>query len=197
MDVFSYLTTFIGLIPALALARVLGGLADLVQHHLDPGPGRVKWSALFVGWSVLLLLGIAHDWWVTFGWAREAGYNYWLFAFLLLKPSIYLFMARLLMPDVKAGEEVDLEARYFHVYRWTTSLFVVLILLDIPDTLLHGVESYQKLGGARYLAAILAMAAFSLTLLLTRRRGYHLFVMGAWLAILVATQLVFGIETIR
>lgn len=56
MDAFSYLVTFIGLIPALALTRVLGGLADLFQHHMRPSVGRVRWSGLFVLWSLSLVL---------------------------------------------------------------------------------------------------------------------------------------------
>jgi hypothetical protein len=52
MDAFSYLVTFISLIPALALTRVLGGLADLVQYHVRPAASRARWSALFVLWSL-------------------------------------------------------------------------------------------------------------------------------------------------
>jgi hypothetical protein len=197
MEAFSYLTTFISLIPALAITYVLGGLADLVQHHVGRGTGRVRWSSIYLGWAVLLVLAIASEWWVLYGWHRHEAFNFWLFAFLLVKPCLLLFISRLFVPDLEPGADVDLEAHYFHVYRWTVPLYAAVMLLDIADTLLHGMDSYRRLGGLRYVAVIVGLALLFLTPLLTRRRAYHRAVVGLWLILIVGLQLFFNTATIR
>jgi hypothetical protein len=190
MDAFSYLTAFIALIPALALTRILGGLADLVQHHVRPAEGRVRWSALFVLWSLALVLFNAYEWWLIFGWRDQGPYSFWLFAFLLVKPSILLFVARLFMPDVEPEAEIDLEAHYHSVIRWVAPLIAAYILLDIPDTLLHGRAHFEALGGIRYAAVLVGWVVIVYTpLMLTRRRWVHwlAFAVGFGMALLVQT----------
>jgi len=115
VDSFSYLVTFIALVPALALARVLGGAADLVYQALNDTPGRVRWSGLFVFFALGLVTTAAWEWWLLAGWADEGPFTFNTFQFLVLKPALLLFIARLFMPDVEAGTDVDLERHYFTV----------------------------------------------------------------------------------
>lgn len=198
MEAFPYLATFIALIPALALTRVLGGLADLVQHHVRPAAGRVRWSALFVLWSLVLVLFNAYEWWLIYGWRNQAPFGFWLFAFLLVKPSLLLFAARLFMPDVEPGAEIDLDAHYFGVVRWIVPLMACYVLLDVPDTLLHGRDHFERLGGVRYAAFLVAwVVLLYLPLLFTRRRWVHwlLFVLGFGVALIA--QATFQTAVIR
>lgn len=198
MDAFSYLVTFIGLIPALALTRVLGGLADLVQHDVGPALGRVRWSGLFVFWSMALVLYNAYEWWLIYGWRKTSPFSFWLFAFLLVKPSLLLFVARLLMPDVERGAEIDLQAHYFAVIRWVASLVAIYTLMDIPDSLLHGRENFERLGGIRYAGLVAGgVAVFLVPLLFTRRRWVHwlLFALGFGFSFLL--QITFNTALIR
>lgn len=198
MDAFSYLVTFIGLIPALALTRVLGGLADLVQHHVRPAPGRVRWSGLFVLWSLSLVLYNAYEWWLIYGWRKTSPISFWLFAFLLVKPSLLLFVARLFMPDVEPGAEIDLDAHYFGVVRWLVPLVSAYVLLDIPDTLLHGREQFERLGGFRYAAVLVAgVAALLVPLLFTRRRWIHWLLFGLGLGGALLLQVTYNMAVIR
>lgn len=193
MDAFSYLVTFVALIPALALTRVLGGLADLVQHHLRPVPGRVRWSGLFVLWSLALVLFNAWEWWVLWGWRHAAPYSFWIFAFLLVKPSLLLFVSRLFMPDVERGVDVDLDAHYFSVVRWVTPLVAAYVLLDIPDTLLHGVTNFERYGGWRYAGFLLAwVLVVYAPLLFTRRRWLHWLLFGLGFAVNLLAQAYFN-----
>ena len=198
MDAFSYLITFIALIPALALTRVLGGLADLVQHHVRPAAGRVRWSALFVAWSLVLVLFNAYEWWLIYGWRGMGPYGFWTFAFLLVKPSILLFVARLFMPDVEPGVEIDLEAHYFSVIRWVVPLMSAYILLDIPDTLLHGRAHFERLGGIRYAAVLVAWVGLLYTpLMLTRRPWVHWLLFGLGFGMALLVQTIFNTAVIR
>jgi hypothetical protein len=198
MDAFSYLVTFISLIPALALTRVLGGLADLVQHHVRPAAGRVRWSALFVLWSLSLVLYNAYEWWLIYGWRKTSPIGFWLFAFLLVKPSLLFFVGRLFMPDVEAGAEINLDEHYFSVIRWVVPLLCLYILLDIPDTLLHGREHFERLGGFRYVGVLFAGVAILLApLLFTRRRWVHWLLFGLGFVGSLLIQVTFNTAAIR
>ncbi|HEX8457792.1 MAG TPA: hypothetical protein VF656_10885 [Pyrinomonadaceae bacterium] len=198
MDAFSYLVTFISLIPALALTRVLGGLADLVQHHVRPRSGRVRWSGLFVLWSLALVLYNAYEWWLIYGWRKTSPFSFWLFAFLLVKPSLLLFVARLFMPDVEPGDDIDLDAHYFGVIRWIVPLISLYILLDIPDTLLHGSDHFARLGGMRYALLVIAMSLlFIVPLLFTRRRSVHWLLFGLGFIVSIILQVTFNTSVIR
>jgi hypothetical protein len=198
MDAFSYLVTFIGLIPALALTRVLGGLADLVQHHVRPAAGRVRWSGLFVLWALSLVLYNAYEWWLIYGWRRNAPFSFWLFAFLLVKPSLLLFAARLFMPDIEPEAEIDLDAHYFSVVRWLVPLISIYVLLDIPDTLFHGREHFERLGGIRYILVLVAgVAVLLVPLFFTRRRWAHWLLFGLGLGGALLLQITYNTSVIR
>src|ERR1700683_1497698 len=177
LDPFSYLAPFIAIIPAIALAYIFGGLADLVQHQVTPRAGRVRWSVLYLAWTVILVLSIAYEWFVLCGGGQHGDFNFWFVSFLLVKPSLLLFMARLLIPTLERGTDVDLEAQYFQVYRWIVPLYAAWVLLDIPDTLLHtleGINSFQKYGGVRYVAVVVSLCSILLLApLLSRNRTWH------------------------
>jgi hypothetical protein len=189
VDAFSYVATFIALIPALALTRLLGGLADLVQLHLG-GERRVRWSGLFLVWVFNLVLYNAYEWWLIYSWRSQAPFHFWIFAFLLVKPSILLFIARLWMPDVERDSRIDLEEHYFRVLRWVIPMLAAYVLLDIPDTLLHGVAHFESLGGLRYAGILLVWVLLLYPpLLLTRRRWVHWLVWTVGMGFFVILQL--------
>lgn len=169
MDTFLYLVTFLSLIYGLALARILSGYADLVQTR-----ERVHWYGVHVFYGVAGLLYIALDWWILFGWREEATFTFYLFGFLLLKPSLLFFQVRLLMPDVEHGEPVDLEAHFFHIHRWYFGLGVAIALLDLPDTLLHedGWTRLTQLGTPYFLIQAITIGLYVIAAR-TQNRRYH------------------------
>lgn len=173
MEAFSHLTAFLAIIPALALSRVLGGTADLLQHQLSDTPGRVRWSGLFVLTAVLLTVSIALTWWIAFNWHDEPPYPFALFCFFLIAPSTYLFVARLLIPDVEPGADVDLDRHYFAVARWVFPLLALTVLLDTVDTRLHGLDRFEEVRGVAYVAGNAVWAAALALLGLARQRAYH------------------------
>jgi hypothetical protein len=115
-----------------------------------------------------------------------------------VKPSLLFFVARLFMPDVEPGAEIDLDAHYFSVVRWLVPLISLYILLDIPDTLLHGPEHFERLGGFRYVALLVAGVAILLVpLLFTRRRWAHWLLFGLGFVGSLLLQITFNTAAIR
>ena len=192
MDPFSYIVTFVALIPALALTWLLGGTADLVQHGLSKTPGRVTWSGLFIIAVVGAVFGIAFQWWIIYIWHDQGPYNFTTFAFLLVRPAVLLFIARLLIPDIEPNADVDLDGHYFAVIRWAAPLTAVYILLDLPDPLLHGPERFAELGGVWYAVFVVAWAALYGSLGVVRSRRYHWIIASVLWGVFALSQVAFG-----
>ena len=95
MSVFEFTITLFGIVVALAMARTLGGIADLIQFRSE-----IRHKPLFLIWFSFLLLGNV-VWW--FGlWERRSGsdtVSLYQFGVTFLVP-VFLFIAtRLLVPD--------------------------------------------------------------------------------------------------
>jgi hypothetical protein len=196
VDSFSYLVTFIALVPALALARGLGGAADLVYQALNDTPGRVRWSGLFVFFALGLVTTAAWEWWLLAGWADEGPFTFNTFQFLVLKPALLLFIARLFMPDVEAGTDVDLERHYFTVARWVYPLLAVLALLSLPATYLGVLDHFSPDEVASNTAVIAVWATICASLGFTRRRAWHWAGLVALNVIHVIGQQAYGTGTL-
>lgn len=173
METFSYLVTFIALVPALALARVLSGLADLIQHGLSETPGTVRWSGLFVLLAVGLITATSWEWWLLFNWRNEGLISFQWFQYLLIKPSILLIAARLLMPDIEPSADIDLERHYFAVARWIFPLIATLPLLDLPPAYLGVVDQLRPVDLYPYTAVLLVFALICATLGFVKRPHWH------------------------
>lgn len=173
MDSFSYIATFVALVPALALGRVLGGMADLVYHAFSDTPGRVRWSGLFVVVAAGLVTSVAWEWWLFSHWADEAPFSFNTFQFLLLKPALLLFVARLYMPEIEPGVDVDLERHYFTVARWVFPLIAVLALLNLVPTYLDVFEQFSRADVLSNTAVIVVWSAICASMGFIRRNGWH------------------------
>lgn len=96
------------------------------------------------------------------------------------------------------ASSLDLDAHYFSVLRWVVPLMSIYILLDIPDTLLHGGGHFERLGGMRYAGVLVAwVALLYIPLLLTRRRWLHWLLFGLGLAVTLIAQVTFNTSVIR
>jgi hypothetical protein len=192
MDSFSYLVTFIALVPALALARVLSGLADLIQHGLSETPGTVRWSGLYVLLAVGLITATSWEWWLLFNWRDEGAISFHWFQYLLIKPSILLVAARLLIPDIESTAHIDLEHHYFAVARWVFPLIAALPLLDLPPAYLGVVDHITPGDLLPYTAVLLSFALVCASLGVVRRPSWHWVGLVTLNLILLAGQLYFG-----
>jgi hypothetical protein len=197
MEAFPYLTTFIALVPALALARVLSGLADLIQHGLSGTPGTVRWSGLFVVLAVGITTATAWEWWLLFNWRDEARLTFFWFQFLLIKPSLLLVIARLLIPDIQPGTDIDLDDHYFVVAPSVFPLFAIVPLFDLPAAHLGVITALGPAAVVPYSVLIVIWSALCASLAAIRRRWWHWLVLFLLNAIVFAGQLAFGMNLLN
>jgi hypothetical protein len=184
MDAFTHLTGFIALVPALALARVFSGLADLLQHSLSETPGTVRWSGLFVVLALGIATATSWEWWLLFNWRDGPALTFFGFQFLLVKPLILLVVARLLIPDIRSGTDIDLEYHYFAVARWVFPLFAIIPLFDLPAAYMGAVTQLTPAHLPLYTTLIVIWAGICASLGVVRRRAWH------WTALVVLNLIV-------
>jgi hypothetical protein len=164
VDAFSYLSVLLSIILGLAITQVLQGYRALVLAR-----GRVRLYAPALIWSGLLLVLATQLWWASFGLADHADWAFASFGIVLLQTVLLYMMAALVLPDVPAGEGVDLRAHY---YREVTPFFALLLA-----TLAVSITKDWMLDGALPDPANLAFhalfAAIAIAALLLRRPRLH------------------------
>jgi hypothetical protein len=124
----------ISVILALAVAQLFLGAADLVRHRV-----RVR---SFLGHSVwlinLFLLGFLH-WWSI--WAfRDLQWNFGMFFFSLIGPSLMFFAAAVLNPRDFTAESVDLAEYFLGIRRFFFVVLILMLVLFTVDGPLFGTE---------------------------------------------------------
>jgi len=122
LDAFSYLSVLLSIILGLAIAQVLQGYRALLlargRIHGDPAP---------LIWSGLVLLFVAQAWWASFGLNARTNWDFLDFAAILLQMGLLYMLSALVLPDVPAGEPVDL-ARHFDRHRKSFFAFLIAML---------------------------------------------------------------------
>lgn len=108
MDAFSYLSVLLSVILGLAIQQVLQGYRALALNRRRV---RLYWPSL--AWSVSILLMVAQHWWASFGLADHQPWSFAAFAAILIQTALIYMFAGLVLPDIPAGEGLDLRAHYY------------------------------------------------------------------------------------
>lgn len=168
MDVFSYISIVPSIIIALGITRLLTGIGKILERRK-----QVKTYWVHMLWSLNLLLWMSLNWWVLFRWNAQTDWNFFLFAFLLLTPTVSFLLAVILFPD-PFKETMDFKENYFEDSRWFFALAALLPLLDLLDTVLKGIP-HLIAQGPIYLLTIPLISALSITAMSTKSEAYHKF----------------------
>ena len=164
MDAFSYLSVLLSIILGLAITQVLQGYRGLLLSR-----ARVRRYAPTLIWSVLMLVFATQAWWASFGLADHKGWTFASFSVLLLQMVLIYMMAGLVLPDMPAGEPIDLRAHYYRERRPFFSLALVMLCVSVgKDVMLDGhLPTPENL----LFHAVFATAA--IIAILTPRPRYH------------------------
>ena len=122
----------ISVILALAVAQLFTGAADLVRYRT-----RVRFFLGHNVWLVnLFLLAFLH-WWSL--WAfRELAWNFGMFFFSLIGPSLMFFAASILNPKDFTKESVDLAEYFLGIRRFFYAVLILMLVLFTIDGPLFG-----------------------------------------------------------
>ena len=172
MGAFEYLSVLISIILALGMTRVLAGVGEMLQAR---SRHRIYW--VHVMWIVNLFLYLVIAWRIFYRWRDQQPWNFYLFLFVLISPTI-LYLASLLLFPREGGVEtaIDYKAHYYANHRaffitfsHSSSRFGILL-----TRCLKGVPHFLALGPAYFISGVLYFAGL-MTAAITRSERYHEF----------------------
>ena len=131
MDAFSYLSVLLSIILGLAITQVLQGFRSLMLSR-----ARVRLFAPPLIWAGLVLLMATQSWWASFGLADHTEWTFAEFAIVLLQLVLLYMVAGLVLPDMPAGEPIDLEAHYWREARPFFGLLMAILVVSVAKDLL-------------------------------------------------------------
>jgi hypothetical protein len=109
MGAFEYLSVLISIIIALGMTRVLAGVGEMLQARAQH---RIYW--VHATWMVNLFVCLVVTWWIFYRWRNQQSWNFYLFVFVLISPTIMYLASMLLFPREGSGDEsIEHKAHYY------------------------------------------------------------------------------------
>ncbi len=158
MSQFEYITVFVSILLALAVAELLAGLGRLIRERDHV---RVYW--VHVAWMLLIILTVTLSWWVIWNLRTHEFTNFLEFLALVVPRLIFVLVAFLLAPPISPAQPFDLRQYYFRHIRWVALLSATAIFgIAFSLTFLGMEEVVSPINGIRIAAVgIVGSLAFS------------------------------------
>jgi hypothetical protein len=172
-DIFPHIRIFMAMILGVGVARLLSGLARIIQH-----PGQYRLYPVHLAWAASTLLLLVHFWWWEFGLYRIGNWTFGTYLFLIGYAFVLFLLCAMLFPE--SMEDYTSYEDYFYSRRvWFFSLLAIAYAVDVIDTLLKGKAHFAHFG-YEYLFRTPILIGLCITAILTGNRIFHtIFVLGA------------------
>lgn len=168
MNTFDYLSILTSIVLAIGITRLLSGIGTLVQKRKQV---TIYWVHLL--WTLNVFLFLVLNWWILFRWQGQQEWNFFLFSFLLLSPTIAFLLSVILYPDI-THEKINYKDHFYANHRWFFALAALLPPLDFIDTLLKGYSHFLA-QGPLYIITLVLIFILSLLGAVTKNEKYHKF----------------------
>ena len=170
MGAFEYLSVLISIILALGMTRVLAGVGEMLHAR-----SRRRIYRVHAIWIVNLFLWLVVTWWIFYRWRDQQPWNFYLFVFVLISPTLLYLASMLLFPrEGSIDESVDYKAYYYANHRAFFAIFSMFTVVDFADTLLKGIPHFLALGKPYIISNTLYFTGM-LTAAITQNERYHQF----------------------
>jgi hypothetical protein len=181
-ELFTHIRIVMGMVIGLGIARLLTGVAGLIQH-----PGRHQASLLHLLWVGSILIELVLFWWWEFELSRITHWSLGAFLFLIGYAIVLYLLAALLFPD-NINEYPSYEAFFLRRRLWFFSLFAATFLFDIVDTLIKGADYFDRVNQDYLIQVPIGLAICAAACIFTDRRVHigivlvHLSYQGYWIS---------------
>jgi hypothetical protein len=134
VSLFEFIVGMISVILALAVAQLFVGIADLMQNR-----ARVRFYLPHTIWVANIFLVMFLHWWSLWTF-RDLSWNFAMFFFSLLGPSLLFLAATVVSPRGQTTESINLEDHFNGIRKMFFSIMVATIILISVDGPLFGTE---------------------------------------------------------
>jgi hypothetical protein len=168
MEPFEYICVLTSIVAGLAVARLVGGLGQLIQTwRRTPG----YWVHAL--WMVNTLVTVIISWWVQYRWRTTEHWTLFLVVWLLVAPINLYLASALLFPNEQEGEPITNWREHYYDHRRGFFLLIAANFgLDLLDTLLKGWDRLLLLGPLYYGSMAMFLIVGSIAAF-TRSVRYH------------------------
>jgi len=168
MEPFEYVCVLTSIVAGLAVARLVGGLGQLIQTwRRTPG----YWVHAF--WMVNTLMTVIISWWVQYRWRTAEHWTLFLVLWLLVAPINLYLASALLFPNEQEGEPItSWREHYFNHRRGFFVLVAANFVIDLIDSSLKGWEHFWSLGPL-YFSSMAIFIVLASMAAVTRSVQYH------------------------
>jgi len=136
MDIFEFIVGMISVILALAIAQLFIGVSDLIQRR-----DRVKFFLPHSVWATVIFLIAFLHWWSLWTF-KDLDWNFAMFFYSLLGPSLMFFAITILNPRDRGEDSLDLAEYFMDTRRYFLGVMLVVFLLFTFDGPLFGTERF-------------------------------------------------------
>ena len=180
MSLFEFIIGMISVVLALTVAQLFLGAADLVRHR-----DRLCFFPAHTVWQVNLFLTAFLQWWSI--WAfRDLAWNFGMFFFSLIGPSLMFFAATMLNPRDFSEKSIDLAQYFLNIRRFFFAvLFLMLVLFTIDGPFFGTEPIFNPVRAVQVLLILLVAWGF-----ITTARNSHIVIALATLTILCAAAVI-------
>ena len=168
MEPFEYVCVLTSIVAGLAVARLVGGIGQLIQTwKRTPG----YWVHAL--WMVNTLMTVIIAWWVQYRWRTIEHWTLFLVLWLLVAPINLYLASALLFPNEQEGEPIrSWREHYFNHGRGFFLLIAANFGIDLIDSSLKGWEHFRSLGPL-YFISMGMFIVLALIAAFTRSIRYH------------------------
>ncbi len=165
-DLLVHARTVISIILGLSMARLLNGVAGLIQH---PKKEHLWWPHLC--WVVYMMVSITAFWWWQFQLNELRVLTFETYIFLIAEAAMLFLLCSVIFPTEIS--EYEGYGDYFMSRRaWFFGLLILSLLMDVVDTWLKGAQHFASLG-AEYPVRITLMVGLCLAACFVRNIRFH------------------------
>jgi hypothetical protein len=134
MSLFEFIVGMFSVILALAVAQLFVGVAELLQRR-----ARVRFFLPHSIWVINLFIITFVHWWSLWTF-RDLSWNFAMFFYSLIGPSLMFFAATLINPRDHSAEIIDVMDHFLNIRQLFLSVFIIMLMLFTFDGPLFGTE---------------------------------------------------------
>jgi hypothetical protein len=164
-----------GMVIGLGMARLLSGVARIVQH-----PTAFPLNGVHLAWVASVLLLLVHFWWWEFSLYAIERWTFGKYLFLIGYSIVLFLMCAFLFPESMLDYR-SYEDYFFSRRAWFFGLLAVSYLFDIADTYLKGPAHVERFG-TEYFIRTPALIGLCLVAIFVEKRSFHAALVVAVLA---------------
>jgi hypothetical protein len=166
VSLFLHIRVLIGMVLGLGIARLLNGLARIIQH-----PGRDKLYWVHLGWALWMLLMLLHFWWWEYRLYDVEVWSFRSYLYVVGYAVLFYLICTLLFPD-DMSDYSGYRDYFLSRRRWIFALIALSFVVDVGDSLIKG-NFYINSLGPEYPLRIIAHVSLCLVAMLTRNGVFH------------------------